>query len=264
MIRTKLLTENNLKDIKLYSARAISGATFLGGPLAGSYLVSQNFKSLNKPETGRNALLIGIISTVALFAGLFMIPEDIIDTIPTQLIPLFYTGAIWGIVEWKQGEILKTHKENNNPFFSGWRAFAVGFISLLIILIGIFGFVNLTPIDEIYEKYDAEMVQFFKNEDESLAFYEHLSTETPNALLRELDEKIIPKWKENIEIINNTYALGDLPSELKRQNKILLRYSELRIEAFELFRKAIEEDTDTYSQRLDQVHTDMEKEIKKL
>lgn len=32
MTRTELPTENNLKDIKLYSARAISGAIFLSDP----------------------------------------------------------------------------------------------------------------------------------------------------------------------------------------------------------------------------------------
>ena len=36
------------KDLKLYSHRAIGGATFLGGPLAAGYMIGENFKVLNK------------------------------------------------------------------------------------------------------------------------------------------------------------------------------------------------------------------------
>lgn len=264
MTLTDLKTENNTKDIKLYSSKAISGATFLGGPLAAGYLIGENFKAIDKPTEGRNSLIIGIISTVILFGVLFMIPENIIDKIPRQLIPLIYTGIIWGIVEWKQGDILKAHKENNNSFFSGWRAAGIGFISLLILVIGIFGFAFLSPDDEIYVKYDIELAQFSKNEDETLVFYDNLNTGSNNSLLRELNEKTIPKWKENIEIIVRTNQFDDLPSELLKQNEILLKYAELRVQAFELFRKSIEEDTDAYSEQLEQIHIQIDNELKKL
>src|SRR5690606_12871197 len=115
-----------------------------------------------------NSLIIGVISTVILFGGIFMVPENIIDKIPHQLIPLIYTGIIWGIVEWKQGDILKAHKENNNSFFSGWRAAGIGFISLLILGIGIFGYAFLSIDNELKEKYDAELAQFSINENETL------------------------------------------------------------------------------------------------
>ena len=264
MTDQELKIENNTKDIKLYSSKAISGATFLGGPLAAGYLIGENFKALDKPNDGRNSLIIGIISTIILFGGIFMIPENIIDKIPRQLIPIVYTGIIWAIVEWKQGDILKAHKENNNSFFSGWRAAGIGFISLIILGIGIFGYAFLSTDDELYEKYDIEIAKFSKNETETLIFYDNLNTETNYSLLKELDEKTIPKWKENIEIINKTNKYADLPSELIDQNKILLKYSELRVQAFELFRKAIKEDTLEYSQQLEQIHMQIDKELEKL
>lgn len=264
MIETELKTDNNTKDIKLYSSKAISGATFLGGPLAAGYLIGENFKAIDKPIEGRNSLIIGIISTIILFGGVFMIPENIIDKIPRQLIPIIYTVIIWGIVEWKQGDVLKAHEENNNSFFSGWRAAGIGFISLLILVIGIFGFVFLSKDNELYDKYDTELAQFSKNENETLVFYDNLNTETNYSLLKELDEKMIPKWKENIEIINKTNQFENLPSELIKQNEILLKYSELRIQAFELFRKAIKEDTDAYAQQLEKIHVQIDNELKKL
>jgi hypothetical protein len=193
-----------------------------------------------------------------------MVPENMIDKIPTQLIPIVYTGIIWGIVEWKQGDILKTHKENNNSFFSGWRVAGIGFISLLILGIGIFGYAFLSIDNELYEKYDTEIAKFTKNETESLVFYDNLNTETNYSLIKELDEKTIPKWKENIEIINKTNQYADLPSELIDQNKILLKYSKLRVQAFELFRKSLKEDSDKYSQQLQEIHLQIEKELEKL
>jgi len=264
MTEIKLKTESTTKDIKLYSSKAISGATFLGGPLAAGYLIGENFKAIDKPIEGRNSLIIGIISTIILFGGIFMIPQNIIDKIPRQLIPLIYTGIIWGIVEWKQGDILKAHKENNNTFFSGWRAAGIGFISLLILGIGIFGYVFLSTDNELYEKYDTELTLFSKNEKETLVFYDNLNTETDYSLLKELNEKTIPKWKENINIINRTNQFENLPSELIKQNEILLKYSELRIQAFELLKKAIKEDTDVYAKQLEQIHIQINNEIKKL
>ncbi|CAM1345215.1 hypothetical protein [Tenacibaculum amylolyticum] len=264
MAETELEITNNTKNIKLYSSKAISGATILGGPLAAGYLISQNFKALNKPNEGHKSLIIGIIATIVLFGGIFMIPEKIVTKIPNQLLPLIYTGITWTIVEWKQGDILKIHKENGNSFFSGWKAAGIGVISLLIIGVVVFGYAYLSTNDELYEKYDIELSQFSKNEDETLVFYKHLSTETNRSLLQELDEKIIPKWKENIEIINNLNKLEDLPSELINQNKILLKYSTFRVQAFELLRIAIKEDTDKYNQQIEEIHIQIDKELDKL
>ena len=227
-------------------------------------MIGENFKSLDNPEKGRNSLIIGIISTVILFVGIFMIPENIIDKIPRQIIPLIYTGIIWGIVEWKQGEILKLHKKLGNSFFSGWRAAGIGFVSLIIISIGIFGYVFFGMDNEVYDQYDKEMAMFTENENETLKFYDHLNTKSANALIIELEKVTIPKWEQNIQIIKKTNAIEDLPSELIEQNKILLKYSELRLEAFKLFKKAIEEDTDKYSQQLDKTHQEINNQLDKL
>jgi len=257
-------TDNLTENIKLYSSKAIGGATFFGGPLAAGYMIGENFKALNKPIEGRNSLIIGIVSTIVLFTGIFMFPESIIDKVPNQLIPLIYTGIIWGIVEWKQGDILKLHKENGNSFFSGWRAAGIGLISLVIISIGIFGYMFFGMDNEIYEKYDTELSVFSKNEEETLVFYDHLNTESNNSLIKELENKTIPKWKENIEIINKTNRFENLPSELIQQNKLLLKYSELRVKAFELFKKTIDEDTDKYSLELERIQKEIEEVLAKL
>jgi hypothetical protein len=58
--------------------------------------------------------------------------------------------------------------------------------------------------------------------------------------------------------------LDGLPEEVQEQNKILLRYSELRLESFKLFKKVISEDTNIYDRQLDKIHSQIEQELSKL
>ena len=256
--------ENNTKDLKFYSQKAIGIATFIGGPLAAGYLIRENYLSLDKPDEGKKSLIIGLISTVLLFTGIFMIPESIMDKFPNQILPAIYTGIIYLIVEKIHGTILNQHKQNGNEFYSGWKAAGIGLISLIILLIGIFGYAYLSPDGEEYVKYDTEIAEFTKNETESLVFYDHINTETRNSLIQELDNTTIPKWKENIRIIKESNNIENLPSELLEQNIILLKYSELRLKAFNLFKKAISEDTKKYSQELEQIHKEIDEQLTKL
>lgn len=257
-------SETKTQNIKLYSTKAISGATFLGGPLAAGYLIGENFKALDKPKEGKIALIIGIASTILLLVIIFSLPEDAIDSIPQQIIPIAYTALVWGIVEWKQGDTLKLQKDNENSFFSGWRAAGVGFISLVLMFIGVFGFTFLGSTNEVYDQYDAELATFTKNEEETLIFYNHLDTQSNYSLINELEKITIPRWKENIKIIKRTNQLQNLPQELVQQNKILLKYSELRLEAFELYKKTIEENTKRYSSELERIHKEIDEQIDKL
>jgi len=118
--------------------------------------------------------------------------------------------------------------------------------------------------DENLELYDTKMEVFSKNETESLEFYKYLALEDEVSLLKRLNEEVIPKWNENTEIIKKMNQLDGLPEEVKEQNKILLRYSELRLESFKLFKKAISEDTSIYDRQLDKIHSQIEQELSKL
>ncbi|WP_338408988.1 hypothetical protein [uncultured Flavobacterium sp.] len=256
--------ENNTKNLKFYSQKAIGIATFIGGPLAAGYLIQQNYISLNKPDQGKKSLLIGIVTTIILFGGIFMIPDNIIDKVPNQILPLIYTGIIYLIVEKIHGKILNKHKKNENEFFSRWKAAAIGLIALAVLSIGIFGYVFLSPDTAEYEAYDTQLAEFSKNETETLLFYDKINTETSYSLLKELNNNTIPKWEENIEIIKKANDIENLTSELLQQNIILLKYSELRLKAFKLFKKAISEDTEKYSQELEQIHSEIDQQLEKL
>lgn len=263
-LKKQSILKNETKNLKFYSQKAIGIATFIGGPLAAGYLIRENYLSLNKPDEGRKSLLIGIASTILLFIGIFMIPESIMDKVPNQILPAIYTGIVLYIVAKIHGTILYQHKENGNEFYSEWKAAGIGLISAIILVIGIFGYAYILPDGEEYQKYDTEIAKFTKNETESLVFYEHINTKTINSLLQELDNSVIPKWKDNIAIIKKANDIENLPSELLEQNKILLRYSELRLKAFELFKIAIRLNTTIYDQELEQLHKEIEEQLEML
>lgn len=251
---------NTTKELKLFSSNSIKIATFLGGPLAFGYMMWKNCLSLGQDQKGKIILVVSIIFTILLFSSLFLLPETFIDKIPRTIIPLIYTAIAYAIVEQAQGKILKKHKDNGNKFYSGWNVAGTTIISLVSILVIVLALVFIYPQNEVY---DVEIAKFSKNEHETLIFYDNLNTNSRASLLEEL-ETIIPKWKENIEIINKVNQFEDLSKELKEQNKLLLEYSELRIETFELFKKAIKEDTDKYSDELEELHLKIDKTLEKL
>ncbi|MEJ6792401.1 MAG: hypothetical protein QNK89_06645 [Lacinutrix sp.] len=106
-------------------------------------------------------------------------------------------------------------------------------MALLILFIGIFGYIFLSPDGEEYEIYENEIAKFSKNESETLVFYNNIDTESKASLLNELDKIIIPKWEENIEIINKTNTIENLSIDFLEQNKILLKYYKLRLKTYD-------------------------------
>jgi hypothetical protein len=255
--------------IKLYSQRAISIATFFGGPIAAGFLARQNFINLGKEDYGKYSLIIGIVSTLLVFAGIFSLPEHILDKIPNILIPTIYTGIIYLIIEKFQGRELSEHKNNNGEFYSAWKAAGVGAICMVILLIGIFSYVYTTtgiifPNGKFDEQYDNSIAQFNKNEEKALILFSLLENESPEKSINFIDSTGIPTWEENIRILDELDKIKGLYKPLKKQDQILRNYCNLRIESFKLIRKAIQEGTNAYDHQIESIHQKIDLEISKL
>lgn len=254
---------------RYYSQRAITIATYFGGPLAAGYLVKKNYETLGQPHNARKSLLIGIVSTILIFAGIFSIPEEIVNKIPNALIPLIYTGIIYLIVERIQGESLKNHKESGGKFYSGWKAAGVGAIALLILAAGIFltAFISgdLSNNEPNFDAvtYDKEVAKFVDNENKSVAVFNVMETQTPDYLIKEFSKGIV-MWKENKRIVEGLNSIENLPKILKDQNALLLKYCDLRIQHNEIILKAISEDTDKYASEIELIGFKIDKVLEDL
>jgi hypothetical protein len=240
---------------KLFSQRAIAIATFFGGPAAAGYLVKKNYETHDESDKGNKAIVIGIISTLLIFAGIFLMPEYIIDKIPNSVIPAIYTGIIYLIVEKLQGQWIKEHKDLGGAFYSGWKATGIGAIFMLILLAFIAGTAFISgDLSEDFDAatYDNEVAKFVENENQSLDVFNVINTAEPQYLIKEFSNGIVI-WKENKEIVNRLNSIENLPTDLLEQNKRLLTYCDLRIQHNELIVKALSEETDKYVLEIDRI-----------
>ena len=229
------------EKIKFYSNRAISIATYFGGPIAAGILIRKNFLNLGKEKEGLIALVVGIVSTILLFWGIFQIPEPIIDKIPNALIPLVYTGIIYLIVEKIHGNILKKHKEEKNEFYSAWRAAGIGLMCSVITLGGIFAYSYYDTENWDVDAYKTGLEIFFDNESET--------SKTSDTHYSNIDEFVyfieqtgIPKFKENIKILNELFNIENIPEIHQKSLELLLEYCELRLEVYELTLKYLSDE----------------------
>jgi len=141
--------EENKK--RIFTNKAISVATFFGGPLAAGFLIAKNFKVFEKPNAARNSTFIGILTTILLFTGILLAPEDIINKLPQPLIPAVYTLIIAALVYWLQGAEIKKFLNNDGQKASNWIAAGYGFVGLIITL-GFSFFIAFSIPPEGYEK----------------------------------------------------------------------------------------------------------------
>jgi hypothetical protein len=83
--------------IKIYTIGWIIFSTCIGGPLAGCYLISENFKNFGNKDLARKILIIGIISTILLF-----------------------------------GRSIVKHIEKGGLKYSGWKSTGIGIMSFIV------------------------------------------------------------------------------------------------------------------------------------
>lgn len=115
---------------KIFKDKAIWVGTFLGGPLVAGYFIAENFKVFGEQDKVKKTWIYAILTTIAVFAIAFSIPEDI--NIPNQLIPLVYTGIAYFIIIHFQGDRIKAHIDEGGPLHGWWRIIGISLIGLLV------------------------------------------------------------------------------------------------------------------------------------
>ena len=79
-----------------------------------------------------------------------------------------------------------------------------------------------------------------------------------------IEQTGIPKWKDNVEILNKMSGIENIPEEYQRQNKLLLEYATVRIEAYELIKKAVQDEISEYDEDIIKLHTRIDEIIEEL
>ncbi|MEQ9442831.1 MAG: hypothetical protein RIG62_27570 [Cyclobacteriaceae bacterium] len=118
---------------KVYSAIGVRLGTFIGGPLAGGYLLSQNFKAIGRADLARRTQVLGMLITVAFLSALAAAPEGATDKIPGVIFPLLFMFLANRLFDRYQKEAVdQLLQAEEGTQLSNWRV--VG-ISLLLVTI---------------------------------------------------------------------------------------------------------------------------------
>lgn len=135
-----------LTKTKQYSTRAqVAITTFLGGPLAGCYLIGKNYKTMGDIKRGKQWLLGGIISTVIMLALVLLLPEKFLNMIPHSLIPIAYTGTIDYLFTQLQGKHVKQQLADGVVKYSWWKCIGIAAAALALYFVVVMILMMLFP-----------------------------------------------------------------------------------------------------------------------
>jgi FlaA1/EpsC-like NDP-sugar epimerase len=126
---------------KIYKPAIIGACTFLGGPLAGAYMISENFFAFGQ----RRNFWLTWASTVLLMI-VFSFIHVLLESwgIQLSLLILFlYAGISTLITSRLQAEDLFRHAESNGEYFSIINALGVSLVSAIVNLLLVIGLIEL-------------------------------------------------------------------------------------------------------------------------
>lgn len=140
------------------------------------------------------------------------------------------------------------------------KSLTIGVLSV-ILLLSSFSICKSLPND--IGKYDEKIKEFVAMESMALEVFSLPEGTSTEKILYELKDRGIYYWNENIKLIESLNDL-DLPQPIIERNVKLKEYCELRIKSYELYYKAISEDTDKYETEINSYNNKIETIIKEL
>jgi len=121
-------------------------------------------------------------------------------------------------------------------------------VILIIVLFG-FSFWAYGKISNDVVTYDKKIKSFFSMESQAMEVLGRVENTPRDQLLTEIKERSLYYWNEDKNLIVELDKL-DLPPEIHKRNKKLIRYCDLRISSFGLLYKSIAEDTGVYNDQI--------------
>jgi len=129
----------------LFTERAISGSTFLGGPLAGIYLIAHNFREIGMASAARLTRLIGIISLMIMVPLQLSIPHRFMSKSLSLLLYLLWVMPAYLVVKMYQREEIDYHFALGGKKGSAWKAAGIGFVAMIVFSIYVIIMSSLVP-----------------------------------------------------------------------------------------------------------------------
>ncbi len=129
-------------DIKeFFSPKQIYIGTFIGGPLAAAYYLSENFKLMEKVSLSTSCKILGTIFTMLIFGISFQLP----DNFPNIIIPAAYSAISAGIAWHWQVTKEEAQAVESYGFQSNWKVAGISAVSLIITVASLLAVIMLLP-----------------------------------------------------------------------------------------------------------------------
>ncbi|BAU53443.1 rhomboid family intramembrane serine protease [Mucilaginibacter gotjawali] len=132
----------------------------------------------------------------------------------------------------------------------------LGIISAVLIVVLLACFTVGRRIPNNLGQYDEKMKNFASMESMALEVYQMPKNTPKDTLLKEIKDRGLYYWNQDIELINSIDKL-DLPDALHKRDKILVNYCNLRIKSYNLIYKAINENSNSYKDSIEFYNKDI-------
>ena len=128
---------------RLYTPGQVTLATFLGAPVAGSVLLASNARRLRSRSSPGLTVAFGVAGTLLLFALAYLLP----DNVPSTVLPIGYTVAMYQVARQLQGFRVDSHLAAGGRKRSWWAAAGIGLAFMILVLLIAFAIALLLPDD---------------------------------------------------------------------------------------------------------------------
>lgn len=123
---------------KVWSIGQIGALTFLGGPFAGTFLLSKNYRVFENPSAAKKILQLGALYTTLFFIIIALLPEALLEKLPNYSLPVVYIVILLQYAKKHQKALITEHLKVGKKH-SCWKVFGLTFVFLPLTLIWGFG-----------------------------------------------------------------------------------------------------------------------------
>lgn len=115
---------------KMFSPIQAGVAAFVGGPLAATYVIRQNFLALGNADQARKALTYGLLLSMLVVLLLPFIPDKMPNS-AASIVYLVVTGQVVRKYQLTKAQIMESGRYT---FQSNWRVFFVSILAVLLLV----------------------------------------------------------------------------------------------------------------------------------
>ncbi len=179
----------------IYSPRQIQLATFFGGPLTATYMLTKSFKDIGENKLAKQSLIISLVVSLLTLISLPFSPEKM----PNNVLPLLYLVPV--IIVLKSHYLTKEEIVDSQSFGfkSSWNVFGLSIVGIVVYLILAFGLLTVTQTSDDVAQGLVDHVNASKVEINPEYFSQLRAEKDPNGsgvfLIFTLNSKVVPNFE---------------------------------------------------------------------